>query len=238
MYKNINKIRNLILNNLVILISLAGTLLVNTNILAQVITPASTNNSANNSLYSSGNSTASQGKIGGNRDSHGCLTGAGYSWCELGSSCVKYWELANCFETKSGKKFAREFNNFTDSYALDTNNNSQPNKAIAAKKLCNPDNNFWNNISSAKTAAIMQTCFPGSSNDSSGNSSKKSSLITIADDNVDPMITVPEASNAPVETIWCDTMRRKINPQEFDLTDPKDFNDFCNPTALDTPNFF
>jgi hypothetical protein len=30
--------------------------------------------------------------IGGNRDEHGCLTGAGYSWCAAKGKCLRVWE--------------------------------------------------------------------------------------------------------------------------------------------------
>lgn len=32
--------------------------------------------------------------IGGDRDAHGCLVAAGYSWCERERACVRPWELA------------------------------------------------------------------------------------------------------------------------------------------------
>jgi len=32
--------------------------------------------------------------IGGDRDAHGCLPAAGYSWCEREKQCVRPWELA------------------------------------------------------------------------------------------------------------------------------------------------
>jgi hypothetical protein len=32
--------------------------------------------------------------IGGDRDAHGCLPAAGYSWCARENSCVRPWELA------------------------------------------------------------------------------------------------------------------------------------------------
>ncbi len=34
------------------------------------------------------------GAIGGDRDTHGCLPAAGYSWCEREKQCVRPWELA------------------------------------------------------------------------------------------------------------------------------------------------
>ncbi len=30
--------------------------------------------------------------IGGQKDANGCLTGAGYSWCEAKRSCIRQWE--------------------------------------------------------------------------------------------------------------------------------------------------
>lgn len=30
--------------------------------------------------------------IGGDKDTHGCLTGAGYSWCEEKNKCLRVWE--------------------------------------------------------------------------------------------------------------------------------------------------
>ena len=30
--------------------------------------------------------------IGGDKDEHGCLTSAGYSWCEGSQNCVRTWE--------------------------------------------------------------------------------------------------------------------------------------------------
>lgn len=30
--------------------------------------------------------------IGGDKDDHGCLIGAGYSWCEALGQCIRPWE--------------------------------------------------------------------------------------------------------------------------------------------------
>jgi hypothetical protein len=35
-----------------------------------------------------------RGLIGGDTDTHGCLTGAGYTWCEGKGKCVRVWEEA------------------------------------------------------------------------------------------------------------------------------------------------
>jgi membrane-bound inhibitor of C-type lysozyme len=32
--------------------------------------------------------------IGGQKDAHGCLPGAGYSWCEAKHSCIRVWETS------------------------------------------------------------------------------------------------------------------------------------------------
>lgn len=38
------------------------------------------------------NSSGDQVIIGGDRDEYGCLTPAGYSWCESKSKCLRTWE--------------------------------------------------------------------------------------------------------------------------------------------------
>lgn len=35
--------------------------------------------------------TATPGPIGGQTDDHGCLVGAGYSWCDTLNECVRLW---------------------------------------------------------------------------------------------------------------------------------------------------
>jgi len=45
--------------------------------------------------YCSGSATQSLKRtIGGASDTHGCIAGAGYSWCETEGKCVRPWELA------------------------------------------------------------------------------------------------------------------------------------------------
>ncbi len=46
--------------------------------------------------------------VGAERDAHGCIGSAGYSWCAREKACVRPWELAkeNGFET-SAKNFER-----------------------------------------------------------------------------------------------------------------------------------
>ncbi len=39
--------------------------------------------------------------IGGEKDSHGCLIAAGYSWCEAKQECIRAWE-ENCTSEESG----------------------------------------------------------------------------------------------------------------------------------------
>ena len=33
--------------------------------------------------------------VGGDRDAHGCIGSAGYSWCQATNQCERPWELAN-----------------------------------------------------------------------------------------------------------------------------------------------
>lgn len=35
---------------------------------------------------------AQQHNVGGQKDSHGCLTAAGYQWSELQKKCIRVWE--------------------------------------------------------------------------------------------------------------------------------------------------
>jgi len=30
--------------------------------------------------------------VGGDKDAHGCIGSAGYSWCEVKSKCLRVWE--------------------------------------------------------------------------------------------------------------------------------------------------
>jgi hypothetical protein len=36
--------------------------------------------------------SAKPGRIGGDKDPHGCLIGAGYSWCPVKNKCLRLWE--------------------------------------------------------------------------------------------------------------------------------------------------
>jgi len=42
--------------------------------------------------------TPGQQLVGGDRDVHGCIPSAGYSWCEAKQKCLRSWE-ENCTET-------------------------------------------------------------------------------------------------------------------------------------------
>lgn len=47
--------------------------------------------------------------IGGDKDEHGCIASAGYSWCAKTYKCERPWELA---EKEKFKKSAEAFNSF------------------------------------------------------------------------------------------------------------------------------
>lgn len=38
------------------------------------------------------NTPAENGLLGGDRDSHGCIGSAGYTWCEAKEKCLRVWE--------------------------------------------------------------------------------------------------------------------------------------------------
>ena len=42
-------------------------------------------------IYSQNRST-SNGLLGGDRDSHGCIGSAGYTWCQVKGKCLRTWE--------------------------------------------------------------------------------------------------------------------------------------------------
>jgi len=43
-------------------------------------------------VYNSSPATTKRPPIGGDRDSHGCIGSAGYSWCESKQKCLRIWE--------------------------------------------------------------------------------------------------------------------------------------------------
>ncbi|MCX2454265.1 hypothetical protein OQX61_23540 [Pedobacter sp. PLR] len=45
-------------------------------------------------------------QIGGNKDEHGCLTSAGYSWSVLKKECIRPFELATKMKDLSNNNFA------------------------------------------------------------------------------------------------------------------------------------
>ena len=38
------------------------------------------------------NRSTSNGLLGGDRDSHGCIGSAGYTWCQAKDKCLRTWE--------------------------------------------------------------------------------------------------------------------------------------------------
>ena len=49
-------------------------------------------------IYFNYNSNTNKKLIGGDKDSHGCLIGAGYSWCESKQKCLRVFE-ESCAES-------------------------------------------------------------------------------------------------------------------------------------------
>ena len=58
------------------------------------VTPDTTDTSTNTAINPSSAAEKPDGKhlIGGDKDEHGCLIGAGYSWCEVKQKCQRMWE--------------------------------------------------------------------------------------------------------------------------------------------------
>jgi membrane-bound inhibitor of C-type lysozyme len=61
------------------------------------------NNQKNSSSETSNNNQATTGKmVGSDRDAHGCIGSAGYSWCEVKQKCLRPWE-EDCAAATSSK---------------------------------------------------------------------------------------------------------------------------------------
>ena len=54
-------------------------------------------------------------RVGGDRDSHGCIGSAGYQWCEKRGECARSWELV---EAKTGDTAADLAADFADQCSL------------------------------------------------------------------------------------------------------------------------
>ena len=48
--------------------------------------------------------TQPSNRVGGDKDSHGCIGSAGYSWCEAKQKCLRLWE-ENCTQTEPNKTY-------------------------------------------------------------------------------------------------------------------------------------
>lgn len=51
--------------------------------------------------------------VGADRDAHGCIGSAGYTWCGRELACVRSWELAT---QKGFEATAEAFNHYCSSY--------------------------------------------------------------------------------------------------------------------------
>lgn len=97
--------------------------------------------------------------IGGDKDAHGCLIAAGYSWCEARSACIRPWETyctatppkTVVFQCEGGKSITATFyigdDKFVDLRLSDGRNMSVP-RAISASgaRYAKADESFvfWN----------------------------------------------------------------------------------------------
>ena len=96
--------------------------------------------------------------VGGQRDEHGCLGPAGYSWCEARKKCIRVWETyctatppkSVVFACKDGKQIRADFYLGDDKFVdltFGDNKISLP-RAISASgaRYTKPDESivFWN----------------------------------------------------------------------------------------------
>jgi hypothetical protein len=47
--------------------------------------------------------------LGGDRDTHGCIPSAGYSWCESTKTCVRPWELADTAKIENSEAAVKAY---------------------------------------------------------------------------------------------------------------------------------
>jgi len=64
------------------------------------------------------NRTAPDNLLGGDRDEHGCIGSAGYSWCEVKQKCLRIWEEP-CSSELSGESIAAIKQLLADKYSYD-----------------------------------------------------------------------------------------------------------------------
>ena len=114
--------------------------------------------------------------IGGQMDAHGCLVGAGYSWCDKRQSCIRPWEeyctatipktaVFNCDEQKNiTAKFYIGDDKYVDLTLSDGRKLSVPH-AISASgaRYANADESFvfWNKGNTAFVTENGTTTFSG-----------------------------------------------------------------------------
>jgi hypothetical protein len=61
--------------------------------------------------------------VGGDRDEHGCIPSAGYSWCQPLAQCIRAWET-NCTTPTSSE--------FYEFYVASDDDAGSPGVAVAA----------------------------------------------------------------------------------------------------------
>lgn len=114
--------------------------------------------------------------IGGQTDAHGCLVGAGYSWCEARQECERSWERyctatpakTALFTCDDGKSISATFypgdDKFVDLVLSDGRKMSVPH-AISASgaRYANADESFvfWNKGNTAFVTENGTTTFSG-----------------------------------------------------------------------------
>ena len=110
-------------------------------------------------FYGGNGNSPAPAVVGGDRDAHGCIGSAGYSWCEAKTSCIRSWETyctaaagkSVVFSCGDSKTIAATFyptdDKFVDLKLSDGRNLSVPH-AISASgaRYANADETFvfWN----------------------------------------------------------------------------------------------
>ena len=114
--------------------------------------------------------------IGGDKDAHGCLIAAGYSWCQAKATCIRVWEeyctaaapKTALFTCTGGKSITATFYPTDDKYVdlkLSDGRNMTVPHAISADgaRYANADESFvfWNKGDTAFITENGTTTFDG-----------------------------------------------------------------------------
>jgi len=138
---------------------------------------------------------------GSDRDEHGCIGSAGYSYCTALETCIRPWLLLNLLEN-----FGLDIKSKRVDFNKICKNPKDPNSNIIAPEPGLPD-----------VEAVFDTSTLSNSNDVYDHD-------TVVGNDRDSHNCIASAGYS-----WCETMNKCIRPWEHNL-DQESFNSFCVPS--------